>query len=134
MILSTASYSVREDKTSFKWWIVVCIIWLLAGSAYAEINGISKATASLPSDKVEWTLFRSVDWLQNSDRPNETYFPCRVPILTKSEAKPVRASFLGDGTDGLLLSRQSAAVWILQELHERKWIGGAPSLSNPGWI
>ncbi|KAK0822427.1 hypothetical protein LTR73_009302, partial [Friedmanniomyces endolithicus] len=73
------------------------VIKLMGGTVYQEINAMSRATATLLGNKVEWTLFR-------------------VPFLTNSDAKPVRAGFLGDGTDGLFLSRNSAAVWVLQEL------------------
>lgn len=41
---------------------------------------------------------------------------------------------IDDGNDGLTLSRKSNAVWVLQELEERKWVGRAPALSNPGWF
>lgn len=58
----------------------------------------------------------------------------RVPGLTNGDAKPVRTSYLGDGTDGMMLSRKSIAIWILQEMEEEKWIGKAPALSNAGWF
>ena len=58
----------------------------------------------------------------------------RVPVLNNGEARPVRGSYLGDGTDCMFLSRKSIAIWVLCELEERRWIGKAPSLSNPGWL
>lgn len=59
MITSTASYSAPEDKFSLKWWFgILCIKWL-AGSAWAEINGMSRATIEcLDDERVAWTLFR----------------------------------------------------------------------------
>ncbi|KAK0260158.1 hypothetical protein LTR35_018024 [Friedmanniomyces endolithicus] len=115
MILSTASYKVPEDRSSWKWGFMTMVIKLMGGTVYQEINAMSRATATLLGNKVEWTLFR-------------------VPFLTNSDAKPVRAGFLGDGTDGFFLSRNSAAVWVLQELKANKWVGKAPTLSDPGWI
>jgi hypothetical protein len=59
----------------------------------------------------------------------------RVPILTNGAAVPTNASIVGSGQDGLLLSRKSLAVWLLNELKEGKWIGKAPALSHSGgWI
>lgn len=57
-VLSTASYKAPEDRFSLKWWFGVWSVKLFLGSAYQEINGMSRAAASLPSDKIEWTLFR----------------------------------------------------------------------------
>ena len=58
LILATASYQVPEDKPGVKWFFGISMIKLIAGSAYSEINGIGRATAALPLDKIEWTLFR----------------------------------------------------------------------------
>lgn len=59
MITATASYSAPEDRFSLKWWFgITCIKWL-GGSAYYEINGMSRATIEcLNVERVEWTLFR----------------------------------------------------------------------------
>ena len=58
MILSTASYKAPEDKESWKWGFGVWIVKMIGGSAYDEINGLSKLTASLSLEDIEWTLFR----------------------------------------------------------------------------
>lgn len=57
-VLSTASYSAPEDKQSIKWWFGILAIKLFLGTAYQEINGMSRAVTSLSMEKVEWTLFR----------------------------------------------------------------------------
>ena len=134
MILSTGSYKVPEDKETWKWWFGIWTIRITGGSAFQEIVGMSKATASLPVEQIEWTLFRCdliktlIIWLYLA------YSSHRVPALTNGEAKLVRTSFLGDGSDGMFLSRKSLAVWVLQELLQKQWVGKAPSLSNPGWM
>lgn len=64
MITSTASYKAPEDKFSLKWWVGVATIKWFAGSAYSEINAMSRAVIEgLPLESVEWTLFRCVDLL-----------------------------------------------------------------------
>lgn len=135
MILSTASYSDPADQWSIKWWLGVSFIKLVAGSGYSEINGMSKATISLlPADKIDWTLFRCV-FCSEGGCPGLADIFCRVGVLTQGEMAPVVSSYIGDGTDGMILSRRSMAIWILEEIDAKKWVGKAPSLSNPGhWI
>ncbi len=48
------------DLLVLRLWLIVWMIYLFGGTAYQDINGLSRATAALPSDKVEWTIFRSV--------------------------------------------------------------------------
>ncbi|KJY00552.1 NmrA family protein [Zymoseptoria brevis] len=112
LVLATPSFQVAEDRSSWKWWFIVSVIRMLGGDAYADIVGIGKVVSALPVDEVEWTLFR-------------------VPVLTNGDYKPVQTAMVGDGNDGLTLSRKSNAVWVLQELEEKKWVGRAPALSNP---
>lgn len=103
-----------EDKLSLKWWLGVQFVYWLFGDAWEEVNGIGKVVTGLrdeEEDKLEWTVFR-------------------VPGLTKAAAGPVRAGFIGERGDGLLLSRKSLAVWVLQEVEERKWVGRCPALSD----
>lgn len=58
MVLSTPSYKAPEDRTTIKWWFAIWVVWLVGGTTYQEINGLSKATAALPGDIFEWTIFR----------------------------------------------------------------------------
>ena len=132
IVLSTASFKVPEDTVTWKWWIVISMISLLGGTCYQEINGLSRATSSLGGNDIQWTLFRYA--YPNNILPSYAYSTRRVPNLTGGEAKPVQASYLGDGTDGLFVTRKSVAIWVLQELEEKKWVDKAPCLSNPGWI
>lgn len=59
LITSTASYSAPGDTFSLKFWFGTTMLKWLAGSAYYEINGMSKAVIDLlPVDEVAWTMFR----------------------------------------------------------------------------
>ncbi|CZT16121.1 uncharacterized protein RCC_01962 [Ramularia collo-cygni] len=115
LILATPSFAVPEDGSSWKWWFVVRLVKTFLGDAYAEVTGIGRVVSALPVDEIQWTIFR-------------------VPGLTNKGYLPVQAAMVGDGKDGMQLSRKSNAVWVLQELQEGKWIGKAPVLSNPGWM
>lgn len=55
---TTPSFQIPEDKPSWKWWFMILSIWLVGGSAYAEVNGIGRVVSALPLNEVEWTLFR----------------------------------------------------------------------------
>lgn len=57
LILATPAYQVPEDNPGFKYSLVVGMIKTIGGTAYDEINGMGKATASLP-ESIEWTVFR----------------------------------------------------------------------------
>ncbi|KAM3421645.1 hypothetical protein BST61_g2030 [Cercospora zeina] len=128
LILSTPSFGVPEDKFSLKWWCGVQFVYWLFGDAYDEVVGIGKVTSKGPlvatrdsayddGKKVAWTVFR-VPGLWNGKR-----------------ADAVRAGWVGERGDGLLLNRKSLAVWLLQEMEEKKWVGKCPALSDAGgWI
>ncbi|TKA77820.1 hypothetical protein B0A55_04594 [Friedmanniomyces simplex] len=113
MICATASFKAPGDGSpNWLWWFGVGFVWLVGDSAYAEQNAIGRAATGLPLDQVEWTLFR-------------------VPHLTNGKALPVQTGMIGSGTDGMFLSRPSLAVWILQELRERKLLAFR---SSPAFI
>lgn len=81
-----------------------------------------------------------MDVVQVRSGPIDTHFGLlthqyyRVPQLDNGEAKLTRASFLGDGSDSMFLSRKGIAVWLLQEIEEGKWVRKAPLLSNPSFM
>lgn len=60
LVLATPSFQVAEDRSSWKWWLIVSVIRMLGGDAYADIVGIGKVVSALPVDEIEWTLFRYV--------------------------------------------------------------------------
>ncbi|KAK5718678.1 hypothetical protein LTR15_008411 [Elasticomyces elasticus] len=136
MILSTASFRVPGDGSSLLWWLGGWCIWTIGGSTYQEMNRIGQATVHLPLDQVEWTLYRYgllALWTVTKSQADIVGF-IRVPFLTNSKSSTVQTGMVGSGTDGMLLSRSSLSVWILQELHNRKFIGKTPMVSNPGWF
>ena len=79
---------------------------------------MAKETVAL-GDRIEWTVFR-------------------VPLLRGSQAlidensRRANAVWVGDkeGRDGLHLDRGCLAIWILNELREKKWIGLCPFVAD----
>jgi hypothetical protein len=112
MILGTCSYTAPEDKGALKWKLSVVFVKLIGGSAYQEFKGLGEFITSQDATMLKWTLFR-------------------VPFLTNSERKEVRATYTGTGEDGLFLSRKSMVGWVLDELRgDSQWVGRAPVLSE----
>ncbi|KAH7388821.1 hypothetical protein BKA66DRAFT_569133 [Pyrenochaeta sp. MPI-SDFR-AT-0127] len=108
LVLATPSWHAPEDTVTLKWKLVAGSIWLMANSAYTDIVAIGNYVASIPLDKISWTVFR-------------------VPILSNAEAaNVVNAGYLGEA--GMKLSRASMAKWVLGELEAAKWIGKGPTL------
>jgi hypothetical protein len=104
---------------SLKWLVSInCYVKAFGGDTYKEITSIAKETVAL-GDKIEWTLFR-VPLLQGKE------------VLTDGNLGKVNAVWVGDkkGRDGLHLDRGQLAMWILNELEERKWIGLCPFIAN----
>jgi hypothetical protein len=67
---------------------------------------------SLPAeDDIKWTLFR-------------------VGGLTNGEKRPVEATFLGTGKDGMWISRASVAEWVMEEAIQEKWVRRIPYICN----
>ena len=111
MVLGTPSYPAAEDKSSLKWRVSVFLISTFFNDAYREFIGLGTFIASQKSSPVKWTLFR-------------------VPFLTNNEARPVTATYLGSGEDGMSLSRKSMAAWVAQEMVRDDWAMKTPALFN----
>ncbi|KAF7192323.1 hypothetical protein HII31_06355 [Pseudocercospora fuligena] len=116
LICSTPSFPSPNNHDSFSplWFFCVSCIRIFFKAAWDEVRGIGAATSSLDVKEIPWTVFR-------------------VPMLTNGDPKATKARFVGKGA-GLVLSRKSLAVWLLQELEEQKWIGMCPAVSEEGWI
>ena len=114
LVLCTPTFHVREDRIGIKWKAAEYFIWAIGGSAFAEVTGIGAVTMEQP-EQLGWTLFR-------------------VPGLGNGDVAPVNACYLGEGQDGLFLSRKSMARWVLEEIEARKWVGKAPHISNSGLV
>lgn len=113
LVLCTPSWTAAEDGFSIKWGAAIGLFKLAYGNLYSEMHSIGAFWSSQPTDKVRWTLFR-------------------VPRLTDGDLHPVKEAFKGDGKDGMKLSRQSMAAWVLKEMTSDRWIEKAPMLSGKG--
>lgn len=121
-VLSTPSFQVpgEWEQMSWGWYFshLLPVVFLPQGNA--EMKGIAHAVMS-----------NSSGTLKQKDGLEATVF--RVPFLTEGSGNlEVRAFVLGGegSTENKNLSRRSMARWLLQELEERKWVGGAPMLCN----
>lgn len=107
LVLATPSHNDPQDQGALKWRASILVIKAIGGTAYQEIVGIGAVTTAQPVDKMAWTVFR-------------------VGFLTNGAAGPVEATYTGSGKDGMSISRNSIAEWVLQEAEEGKWVGKAP--------
>jgi hypothetical protein len=112
MVLGTCSFTAPQDKGALKWAASVVLIKMIGGSAFEEFERLGSFVTSQDITQLKWTLFR-------------------VPFLGNGPEAPVNATFTGSGTDGMFLSRQSLAAWVLKEINGGSaWVGKAPVLSN----
>ena len=58
MVTSTGSYTAPEDRFSLKWFFGILLIRIVGGTTYREINGMSAAVLAVPTETIEWTMFR----------------------------------------------------------------------------
>lgn len=112
LVLGTRSFQAPQDKGALKWKASIILVKIIGGSAFEEFNGLGAFVTSQDVTQLKWTLFR-------------------VSFLNNSPEALVAATFTGSGRDGMFLSRQSIAAWVLKEMNEESnWIGKAPVLSN----
>lgn len=79
---------------------------------YGEMIHVGAYITTLPAeDGIKWTLFR-------------------VGGLTNGEMRPVNATFLGSGSDGMWISRASVAEWVMDEAIQEKWVREMPYICN----
>lgn len=112
MVLGTCSFPAPQDKGALKWKASTILIKLIGGSAYSEFHGLGSFVTSQDTSQLKWTLFR-------------------VPFLNNGPSAAVKASYTGTGSDGMFLSRESLAAWVIDQLSEESdWVGKSPVLSN----
>lgn len=114
--LSTFSGILQLEESSNlpRSWYLKGIIMpkLVVPQGDAEMRGI--AVHTMGQEDLDWTVYR-VPHLNNGD-PNSKVI---AQMITREHQGSTE------------LSRGSLAMWILQEIKERKWIKGIPYLSNP---
>ena len=112
LILCTPSFHVEQDKPGFKWRFGEWFMKIFSPGQLLEMVSVGKFVTSLPDDeRMRCTLFR-------------------VGGLTDEGEKPVEATHLGSGKDGIWISRASVARWTLDEIRDGKWIGKVPYICN----
>ena len=121
-VLSTASFQVpgESQKMSWSWYFNHLLPVVFVPHGNAEMKGVAHAVMDNSSGRLE-----------QKQGLEATVF--RVPLLTEGNEKlEVRAFVLGGegNTENKTLSRGSMVKWLLKELEERKWVGGAPMLCN----
>lgn len=122
-VLSTPSaFPVPGESKQKSWgWYFSSLIPIVAvPQANAEMKGIAHAIMDNSSSSLE-----------RKQGLEATVF--RVPMLSEGSGElEVRAFVIGGegNTENRTLSRRSMARWVLKELEERKWVGGAPVLCN----
>jgi len=108
--LSTAAYTVPEDRMSWKFYGYSWMPYIMAPQGDAEMKAIAEQLAA--QDDLDWTIMR-------------------VPMLTDGHASlNVYADVLGPGHVSAQVSRASMGRWILRELKEGRWIKKAPEICN----
>ncbi|MGH7898163.1 MAG: NAD(P)-dependent oxidoreductase, partial [Candidatus Binatia bacterium] len=106
--VSTASARDPEDGRDWKFALLVGIMKRIFPAAYADI--VAAAEAVRGSDR-EWTIVR-------------------LPFLTDGSKTAVAAGPLGRGIVGTLLSRANLVDFLFHQLRDRRWLRGAPAISN----
>lgn len=112
----------ETEQKSWGWYFNSWIPYVIVPQGHAEMKGIAHAVMDNSSGQVnakhglEATVFR-------------------VPFLNDGKAElEVRAFVIGGqgNTENKEISRKSMVRWLLREIEERQWIGGAPMLCNTG--
>jgi len=112
LALSTPSgLLLGTDQPPLSWRLYNNVPPFAVPQGHAEMKGIAQHVAA--QTDLEWTVMR-------------------VPQLTegKADLKVAAGPLDADYKGGKQLSRASYVKWILGEIEERKWIGGAPMLAN----
>lgn len=126
LVLSTpGAFPIFEEtkQKSWGWYLNSWIPRIVVPQGHAEMKGIAHAVMDNSSGQVkakhglEATVFR-------------------VPFLNDGKAELDVTAFVIGGkgnTENKVISRGSMVRWLLREIEERQWVGGAPMLCNlPG--
>lgn len=105
--LGATSIKDPNDRRSPKFWLIISGIKSLAYNAYKDMVAIGD---TVRSSNIDWTIVR-------------------VPFLSNSTSTEVVAGYVGDGRDGIFLSRAGFAHFVVNEIERREWIRKAPLVS-----
>ncbi|KAF8746270.1 hypothetical protein AX14_000065 [Amanita brunnescens Koide BX004] len=108
--LGATSISDPNDRASPKFWLIISGVKTLARNAYKDMVAIGD---TVRSSDIDWTIVR-------------------VPFLTNGASTNVVAGYVGDGHDGVFLSRAGFAHFVVSEIGKREWIRKAPLVSLHG--
>jgi nucleoside-diphosphate-sugar epimerase len=107
--ISTPSVPDPNDLPDFKFKCLVTMVKTAVPGAYNEIVRIGDAVRS---SGLQWTLVR-------------------VPLLTdKPKTGRVRVGYLGQGSVRIRLSRSDLAQFLLEQVHDTRYIHKSPVISN----
>lgn len=109
IISSTLSLSDPEDLPDFKSRVLINLVKLINRSAYEEIINVGKV---VQNSNLDWTIIR-LSLLNNNPKSGK-----------------VKVGYLGKKEIGLKISRADIADFMLKQVHDTKYIGKAPVISN----
>lgn len=110
VITSTLSVKDKNDKPELRARALVFLVKLAMRPAYDEIVSVAE---TLRASDLDWTILRM------------------TMLNDKEKSGKVRAGYLGRGeVAASFIARADIAGFILQCLHERKYVREAPAISN----
>jgi len=109
IVTSTLSVKDHNDKPELRAEALVFLVKLAMRPAYKEIIGVAE---TLRASDLDWTILRM------------------TMLNNKAKSGKVRAGYLGRGEVASFIARADIAGFILQSLHEHKYVREAPAISN----
>lgn len=107
--MGTASVTDPEDKSVFKFRLLVSVVKSVIPGAYKEIIRIGKL---IRDSSLKWTLVR-------------------IPLLTNGKAtENIKAGYYGKAPLNLTLSRANLAFFFVNQVEDNTYIQKAPAISN----
>ncbi len=107
--MGTASITDPEDKSVFKFRLLVSVVRSVIPGAYKEIIRIGKL---IRNSSLKWTLVR-------------------IPLLTNGKATgKIKAGYYGKAPLNLTLSRANLAYFFVYQVEDKTYIQKTPAISN----
>ena len=109
IVSSTLSARDQNDLPELRAKALVFLVRLTMHAAYEEIVGIAE---TVRASDLDWTIVRL------------------AMLNNKPKSGRVRAGYLGRGEVGTWISRADIADFMLQQVHDKKYVRQAPAISN----